>query len=330
MEAVNAIGPSEPADTSEAQCKEICRDLGHDRERAIRSAAPTVWVGIDPRVHRCRSSRADDAGCEVDCASCRLSGAGLANRRWRKNPVAGHYLRASPRKCMTQPTQPSPPLLAVPRKALWLWRAFSRLRRPTPIFISSFQETGAGERIRTPDPLIRSQVLYPTELPVRRVAGEIAAPPAFATPSSAVTRQHPEPALPTWQHDQEDCSRRVRPIKFQPSTMAPDKAPLRSSGQARRHPLLYRPERAERDAHGPLAQTGTSVADRDPPGVVVFAGCDAYLTRLTSCQNSLARVADKVQQTRYSCSHRARIAMPAVHLRRRRYRNRPRRVALLD
>ena len=28
---------------------------------------------------------------------------------------------------------------------------------------------GAPGRIRTPDPLIRSQVLYPAELPVRRV-----------------------------------------------------------------------------------------------------------------------------------------------------------------
>ena len=30
-----------------------------------------------------------------------------------------------------------------------------------------FQKNGAPGKIRTPDPLIRSQVLYPAELPVR-------------------------------------------------------------------------------------------------------------------------------------------------------------------
>ena len=38
-------------------------------------------------------------------------------------------------------------------------------------------EIGGLERIRTPDPLIRSQVLYPTELPVRKVWGDV--DPAF-------------------------------------------------------------------------------------------------------------------------------------------------------
>lgn len=35
--------------------------------------------------------------------------------------------------------------------------------------MASPQEFGAPGRIRTRDPLVRSQVLYPTELPARRV-----------------------------------------------------------------------------------------------------------------------------------------------------------------
>ena len=38
-----------------------------------------------------------------------------------------------------------------------------------PIRICCFEKkNGAPGKIRTPDPLIRSQVLYPAELPVRR------------------------------------------------------------------------------------------------------------------------------------------------------------------
>ncbi len=52
--------------TSEARCKEVRRDPGHDREGLFaaprrRRHAPTL-AGIDPRVHRYRSSRPDDAG----------------------------------------------------------------------------------------------------------------------------------------------------------------------------------------------------------------------------------------------------------------------------
>ncbi len=46
-------------------------------------------------------------------------------------------------------------------------------------------ENGGLERIRTPDPLIRSQVLYPTELPVRRVWAEIAPPAGICNPHIA-------------------------------------------------------------------------------------------------------------------------------------------------
>ena len=43
-------------------------------------------------------------------------------------------------------------------------------------------ECGGLERIRTPDPLIRSQVLYPTELPVPQVEPQIAAPEGICNP----------------------------------------------------------------------------------------------------------------------------------------------------
>ncbi len=61
MEQANAMRPSEPADASEAQFKEIRRDLGHDRKGYSERRACRL-VGIDPRVHRYRSSRPDDAG----------------------------------------------------------------------------------------------------------------------------------------------------------------------------------------------------------------------------------------------------------------------------
>ena len=38
-------------------------------------------------------------------------------------------------------------------------------------FIQKSKENGAPGRIRTPDPLIRSQVLYPAELPVHSPRG---------------------------------------------------------------------------------------------------------------------------------------------------------------
>ncbi len=47
-----------------------------------------------------------------------------------------------------------------------------------------FCEGGGLGRIRTPDPLIRSQVLYPTELPVREGVSYAAAS-GFATPKRA-------------------------------------------------------------------------------------------------------------------------------------------------